>query len=146
VSGATASGGTGASTYARADTGVATDTGGDTGACVPHDEVPYNGIDEDCDGADLVDVDGDTWNGTRAGGDDCDDRDAAVHPDAAETCGNLVDDDCDGFTDAGCTAAPAGPPDPGGIYWICGVSSPYPAVLLALVGFALVAWRRVKGS
>jgi hypothetical protein len=40
-----------------------------------------------CDGAGLVD-----------NGDDCDDHDAAVHPDADETC-NRTDDDCDGRTD-----------------------------------------------
>ena len=37
------------------------------------------------------DADGDGWHA----GDDCDDADDAVHPDAAEVCGNGVDDDCD---------------------------------------------------
>ncbi len=35
--------------------------------------------------------------------DDCNDHSASVHPGAAETCGNGVDDDCDGQTDEGCT-------------------------------------------
>ena len=44
-------------------------------------EIPYDGIDQDCDGADLVDVDGDGAR-RRADGDDCDDRDPRVHPGA----------------------------------------------------------------
>ncbi len=35
---------------------------------------------------------------------DCDDGDGAVHPGAAEACGNGVDDDCNGQTDEGCAA------------------------------------------
>ncbi len=78
--------------------------------------------DNDCDGetdeADAADAptwytdaDGDGWGsadseqqaceapeGAAAVADDCDDGDAAVHPDAAETC-NGVDDDCNGWTD-----------------------------------------------
>ncbi len=61
-------------------------------------EVPYNGIDEDCDGFDLDDLDEDGYVGG-AYGDDCDDADAAVNPDAAEDCDNTIDDDCDGVID-----------------------------------------------
>ena len=80
-----------------------------------------DGIDQDCDGAideDAVDAlswyaDSDTDGhgdatavlaacdapaGMVAAGDDCDDTDAAVSPDAAEAC-NGVDDDCDGTLD-----------------------------------------------
>ena len=32
-------------------------------------DIPYNGIDEDCDGADLTDVDGDGYDALVAGGD-----------------------------------------------------------------------------
>jgi Putative metal-binding motif len=34
--------------------------------------------------------------------DDCRDDNAAVHPGAAEICGNGIDDDCNGLVDEGC--------------------------------------------
>lgn len=56
----------------------------------------------------LVDNDGD---GVVAGkDDDCDDNNPLVHPYATETCGNNVDDDCDGVIDEGCVAPPTGTP------------------------------------
>jgi MYXO-CTERM domain-containing protein len=58
-------------------------------------EVPYDGIDQDCDGADLNDSDGDGYTGGDTG-DDCDDTNAAIHPDASEVDGDGVDQDCDG--------------------------------------------------
>src|SRR5688500_11177202 len=51
-----------------------------------------------CDGSEPGDsscTDADR-DGTCAA-DDCDDGDAALHPDATEESGNLVDEDCDGF-------------------------------------------------
>ena len=66
--------------------------------CTPAEELPYDGLDQDCDGLDLVDVDGDGWDAIEAGGDDCDDQDAEVNPGAEEIC-NEQDDDCDGLTD-----------------------------------------------
>lgn len=69
-------------------------------------EVPYNGDDDDCLGGDLVDVDGDGFDGTAVGGDDCNDTDANVSPGEPESC-NGIDDDCDGKDDnnnaIGCT-------------------------------------------
>lgn len=63
------------------------------------DEVAYDGVDQDCDGADLTDADGDGYDG--GAGPDCDDADAAVHPGAEETWANgLTDDDCDGELEA----------------------------------------------
>jgi hypothetical protein len=74
-----------------------------------------NGIDDDCDAetdegvliTSYVDADGDGYGhggslvmscevpeGTTSDSTDCDDREAAVHPDAEETC-NDIDDDCD---------------------------------------------------
>jgi hypothetical protein len=63
-------------------------------------EVAYDAVDQDCDGVDLVDVDGDGhfWDG--AGGADCDDDDFLVSPVALEIA-NLLDDDCDGLVDEG---------------------------------------------
>jgi len=60
-------------------------------------EIPYDGIDQDCDGADLTDVDDDGFDSDVVGGDDCDDYDPFVYPGAVETCGDGIDQDCDGF-------------------------------------------------
>lgn len=60
------------------------------------DDIPYNGIDEDCDGTDLIDVDGDGHAAEHQGGTDCDDTNAAIHPGAWDIPGNGIDEDCDG--------------------------------------------------
>lgn len=57
-------------------------------------EVAYDGADQDCDGADLTDVDGDGHDATVAGGDDCDDANSAVKPSSAEVPYDGVDQDC----------------------------------------------------
>ncbi|GDX80260.1 hypothetical protein LBMAG42_20710 [Deltaproteobacteria bacterium] len=60
-------------------------------------EVPYDGIDQDCSGGDLADVDGDGADAEAAGGDDCNDADAEIYPSAAETWEDgFVDNDCVG--------------------------------------------------
>jgi hypothetical protein len=61
-------------------------------------EVPYDGIDQDCSGADLDDVDGDGVPYPE----DCDDDDAAVHPGARDACYDGVDADCAGNDDFDC--------------------------------------------
>ncbi len=87
-------------------------------------ETPYDGLDQDCDGHDLTDVDGDGFDGG-TNGDDCDDNDPDIHPGALEICDNGLDDDCDG-SDAPCatpfpptpeptvTPAPTSTPEPTG--------------------------------
>jgi hypothetical protein len=77
-------------------------------------ETADDGIDQDCDGSDLVtyyqDLDGDTYGnaavtqqaqgGAPAGyvsdDTDCDDSDGFSYPGAVEICGDGIDQDCDG--------------------------------------------------
>lgn len=79
-------------------------------------EMPYDGEDQDCDGADVTDVDGDGFDAEVAGGEDCDDGRVGVSPDALEACGNVRDDDCDALIDEGCEGDAF---DPQGIWWSC---------------------------
>ena len=53
------------------------------------------------DTAEPVDADGDGFDEEL----DCDDEDPDVHPDAEDTCGDGVDNDCSGFADEGCPVA-----------------------------------------
>lgn len=74
-----------------------------------------DGLDDDCDGLIdcddpdcapipfCIDEDGDSFPLSV----DCDDTDPEVNPEAAELC-NLVDDNCDGTVDEGCTCTPEG--------------------------------------
>jgi len=62
----------------------------------PEDEVPYDGVDQDCDGVDMNDIDHDGSVGSEAGGPDCDDSSPAVAPGNAEVCGDGLDNDCVG--------------------------------------------------
>ncbi len=69
------------------------------------EEICEDGIDQNCDGADLDcpcdDADGDGYSDEACGGEDCDDGDAGVRPGAIEICGDGVDQDCDGDIDEG---------------------------------------------
>lgn len=74
--------------------------GTDFSGCSPSIEVPYDGIDQDCSGADLIDVDGDGYPGTEAGGTDCNDSTSTVSPGTSEVC-NGIDDNCSSTIDEG---------------------------------------------
>ena len=60
------------------------------------DDAVGDEIDEDCDGADGIDLDRDGASSVLSGGDDCNDVNPAINPSATDTVGNGVDDDCDG--------------------------------------------------
>lgn len=47
---------------------------------------------------DCVDADGDSYFDAECGGNDCDDADSSVHPDATEIACNMRDDDCNNAT------------------------------------------------
>jgi hypothetical protein len=59
-------------------------------------ERPYDRVDQDGDGADLIDVDGDGYASTLAFGEDCADTDPTVHPGAPDARGDGLDADCGG--------------------------------------------------
>ena len=62
-------------------------------------EIPYNGIDDDCDESTPDDdLDGDGFNVLRGTLFDCDDTNPLINPDATELC-NGLDDNCDLITD-----------------------------------------------
>ncbi|GDX82264.1 hypothetical protein LBMAG42_40750 [Deltaproteobacteria bacterium] len=63
-------------------------------------EVAYDGIDQDCNGDDVLDADGDGADASYAGGTDCNDNDDAVYVGAVEAADG-VDADCDGTVDEG---------------------------------------------
>ncbi|HMV67634.1 MAG TPA: putative metal-binding motif-containing protein, partial [Myxococcota bacterium] len=67
-------------------------------------DIPYDGVDQDCDGIDRTDVDGDGQLWVGADGLDCDDNHGSVRVGAPEV-ENGVDDDCDGRIDEGFPSA-----------------------------------------
>jgi subtilisin family serine protease len=80
----------------------------DPGRAPGHPEVPYDGVDQDCDGVDPTDLDGDGFDGG-PDGTDCRDLDPATFPDPEgdpvpsdgghELCSDGRDNDCDGLRD-----------------------------------------------
>jgi len=56
-------------------------------------DIPSDGIDNDCNGADYEDLDGDGYEA----GVDCDDTDPLVNPLGVEVPADGIDQDCDGY-------------------------------------------------
>ena len=120
------------------------------------DDIEIWGVQAGC-----VDGDGDGMLGTLCGGADCNDSDGAVHPGAAEICGDGLDNDCSGMVDddPSCDREEGGPGNRqrGGELvegTICGcrlVGAGTTArwqelLLLGLAGLALGARRRRRSS
>jgi hypothetical protein len=105
-------------------------------------ETCGDGVDQDCDGkdqecsCDTADADGDGHASIDCGGDDCDDQSKDIHPGAAETCGDGVDQDCDGQDNAcgfcGSCGCRAGSDSSSHLDWLC--------LALAL----LLGWARLR--
>jgi hypothetical protein len=91
-----------------ADSGEAR-TGEPSGDCDDRDsasypgaaEVAYDGVDQNCDGDDLCDVDLDGFDADKGScpGTDCDDDDPDINPRAIERWYDGLDGDCDGSSD-----------------------------------------------
>jgi hypothetical protein len=73
------------------------------------DEICGDGIDNNCDGSvdegctGCEDADGDGYADASCGGTDCNDSDFYVNPGVFEVCDDLIDNNCDGNIDEGCT-------------------------------------------
>ena len=82
----------------ESDTAPPDATQPDTKICIL--EIPYNSLDEDCDGYDVTDVDGDGYDARQVSGTDCNDNDLRINPSAREICDHQ-DNNCNSQSDEG---------------------------------------------
>ena len=76
---------------------------GDDAVSPGAEDIPYDGVDGDCDESSDYDADGDGHDSDLYGGSDCDDDDVDVYPGAAgEVCYDGIDQDCGGGSDYDC--------------------------------------------
>ena len=101
--------------------------------CQDHDPSIHPGVEDVCDGVDVncddqdpveVDADGDGYLGCE----ECDDGNRGASPDAAEICGNGLDEDCDGVDapcedDGGCACRSLPAPRPSGSAIVIGLAA-----------------------
>jgi len=73
--------------------------GNDEGGGLPNEPLDGAGKVYVVAGTAAQDLDGDGFYGTAGGGDDCDDDDPNIHPEADEICDDGADNDCDGNID-----------------------------------------------
>jgi len=98
------------------------------------EDVPYDGIDQDCDGEDLDDLDGDGVLGEF----DCNDEDAGISPRLDEIPDDGIDQDCTG-SDQVTTVN-------GAVGWRCGCAASGPAAGGWLLPLVLVIGSRRRRS
>jgi len=84
---------------------VDADTGGGSTTDVEPGPGPGPGPDDPGNGGTCIDNDGDGYGLNCPLGPDCNDFNPNVNPGMDEICGNMIDDNCNGFVDEGCPCA-----------------------------------------